>query len=133
MFEVVFDYGEHDPATPTPSDTGTWLYRADPFSSYRAGFELRTTRLCRRVLRFHHFPGERDVGANCLVRSTDFAYSHEEDPSDARNSVYTFLRAVTQAGYHRRDGGDERRNLPPVEFHYSLPEVADRGNDRLSR
>ena len=31
--------------------------RNDPFSSYRAGFEVRTYRLCQRVLMFHHFPG----------------------------------------------------------------------------
>ena len=29
---------------------------ADPFSSYRSGFEVRTYRLCQRVLMFHHFP-----------------------------------------------------------------------------
>ena len=38
---------------------------------------------------FHHFPDEAGVGANCLVRSTDFTYSDEVDPADARNPVYT--------------------------------------------
>ena len=33
-----------------------WPYRSDPFSTYRAGFEVRTYRLCQRVLMFHHFP-----------------------------------------------------------------------------
>ena len=64
--------------TPTrrhPSDAGTWPARNDPFSSYRAGFEVRTYRLCQRVLMFHHFPGEPGVGRDCLVRSTDFTYS----------------------------------------------------------
>lgn len=78
MFEVVFDYGEHETDAPAPGDAGRWDYRGDPFSSYRAGFEVRTTRLCQRVLMFHHFPGEEGVGANCLVRSTDFTYSHEQ-------------------------------------------------------
>jgi Salmonella virulence plasmid 65kDa B protein len=71
MFEVVFDYGEHDPAHPTPTDAGAWHCRDDPFSSYRAGFEVRTYRLCQRVLLFHHFPADPEVGQDCLVRSMD--------------------------------------------------------------
>jgi hypothetical protein len=83
MFEIVFDYGEHDPDEPQPGDdpadsnSQLWPVRNDPFSSYRAGFEIRTYRLCRRVLMFHHFPDEPDVGTHCLVRSTDFTYSFE--------------------------------------------------------
>jgi len=125
MFEVVFDYGEHDADAPEPDDAGEWDYRDDPFSSYRAGFEVRTGRLCQRVLMFHHFAGEPGVGNDCLVRSTNFTYSHEQDPANARNPIYTFLRAVTQTGYRRQDGGYLKRSLPPVEFEYSQPIVQD--------
>src|SRR5215208_4878002 len=125
MFEVVFDYGEHDADAPKPGDAGEWAYRDDPFSSYRAGFEVRTCRLCQRVLMFHHFGGEAGVGNDCLVRSTDFMYSHEQDPGDARNPVYTFLLAVTQAGYKRHNGGYLKRGLPPVEFEYTQPTLQD--------
>jgi RHS repeat-associated protein len=123
MFDVVFDYGEHDAAAPKPNDGGAWGYRADPFSSYRAGFEIRTTRVCQRVLMFHHFPGEAGVERDCLVRSTDFTYSDEVDPTDVRNPVYTFLEAVTQTGYRRNNGSYDKRSLPPVEFEYSEPIV----------
>lgn len=41
LFEVVFDYGEHDATTPTPNDAAAWPSRQDPFSTYRAGFETR--------------------------------------------------------------------------------------------
>ena len=133
MFEVVFDYGDHDPLVPTPRDDefqaapGTrrypWPLRPDAFSAYRAGFEVRTTRLCRRVLMFHHFPGEAAVGRDCLVRSTDLTHSGDVDPTDARLPVYTFLRAVTQAGYRRTGASYERRSLPPLEFDYTEPEV----------
>ena len=125
MFEMVFDYGEHHGTAPKPNDAGPWAYRLDSFSSYRAGFEVRTTRLCQRVLVFHHFPGEAGVGRDCLVRSTDFTYSDELDPADARNPVYTFLKAVTQTGYRRNGGGYDRRSLPPVEFEYTEPIVQD--------
>src|SRR5215469_891009 len=52
------------------------------FSSYRAGFEVRTYRICQRALMFHHFSGEAGVKRDCLVRSTDFAYSDELNPTD---------------------------------------------------
>jgi hypothetical protein len=79
MFEVVFDYGDHDPQVPTPGDdlkvssSGTFKYpwntRPDPFSSYRSGFEVRTTRLCRRVLTFRNaqVPMEHAPGSLFIV------------------------------------------------------------------
>ena len=125
MFEVVFDYGEHDAAIPTPQEAGAWGHRQDPFSTYRSSFEVRTTRLCQRVLMFHHFPGEAGVERDCLVRSTDFTYSDEVNPSDVRNPVYTFLCSVAQTGYRRNDDGYDQRSLPPVEFEYSEPIVQE--------
>lgn len=133
MFEVVFDYGDHHPTAPKPQDDDArdeagaplypWKLRPDPFSSYRPGFEVRTSRLCRRVLMFHHFPDESDVGPDCLIRSTDFVHSDELDPADVRNPIYAFLREASQTGYLRNDGGYDSRSLPPVEFHYSRPVV----------
>src|SRR5690606_10723397 len=90
LFEVVFDYGEHTTDAPTPDDP--WPVRVDPFSSYRAGFEVRTYRLCQRVLMFHHIPdSSQGQGYEGLVRSTDFTYSHESDADNVRNPIYTFL------------------------------------------
>ena len=123
MFEVVFDYGEHDDQAPTPQEVAEWTYRMDPFSSYRSGFEVRTQRLCQRVLMFHHFEAEPDVGNDCLVRSTDFTYSSEQDPTDARSPVYTFLRGAFEVGYRRQNGGYLARSLPPLEFDYTEPVV----------
>jgi hypothetical protein len=133
MFEVVFDYGDHDAAAPTPSDDTVktlagslkypWPVRPDSFSSYRSRFEVRTSRVCQRVLMFHHFPGEAGVERDCLVRSTDFTYSDKLDPRDVRNPVYTFLRKVTQTGYRRSNGGYQQFGLPPVEFEYTEPFV----------
>lgn len=123
MFEVVFDYGEHDPGNPTPDDTGQWLVRPDPFSSYRSGFEVRAYRRCKRVLVFHNFPEESQVGHACLVRSTDFGYSDEQTPEDSTSPVYTFLRSVTQVGYRRDGSGYKHKSMPPVEFEYSRADV----------
>lgn len=123
MFEVVFDYGEHDEDNPTPAETKQWICRNDPFSSYRAGFEVRTYRLCQRVLMFHHFPQEEGVGQDCLVRSTDFAYrSTRDNPEDVKkgNPLASFVASVTQSGYKRRaSGGYLKKSMPPLEFEYS--------------
>ncbi|EGV29592.1 RHS repeat-associated core domain protein [Thiorhodococcus drewsii AZ1] len=126
MFEVTFDYGEHDPAAPVPDEVGDWAYRPDAFSSYRSGFEVRTTRLCQRVLMFHHFPDEPNIGQDCLVGSTDFTYSDEISPAASRHPIYRFLRAVAHTAYRRDGVGYERSSLPPTEFGYTEPRVQDR-------
>jgi len=125
MFEVVFDYGERDADAPTSEDAGPWAFRVDPFSSYRAGFEVRTCRLCQRVLMFHHFAGEPDVSDDCLVRSTNFVYSREQSPTSAHSPVYTFLREISHLGYKREGNSYLKRGLPPVTFEYTEPKVQD--------
>ena len=121
-FEVVFDYGEHDADAPLPGvEVAPWSVRADPYSTYRATFELRCYRRCQRVLVFHHFPDEAGVGENCLVRSTDFTYT--QPPADPLDAVYSFLNAVSQTGYRRQAGGYLRKSLPPVEFEYTRPSI----------
>jgi hypothetical protein len=136
MFEVVLDYGEHAPDDPRPDDAGAWLARRDPFSTHRGGFELRTYRLCQRVLVFHHFPDQPGVGERCLVRSTDLAYRDlRGDPEDRRRGhpIASFLAAVVQAGYRRRPGGGyPLRGLPPLALDYRVPAV-DREVRELDR
>lgn len=123
LFEAVFDYGEHDLLTPLPADTGAWRCRQDPYSSRRSGFEIRTYRLCRRVLQFHHFPDEADVGANCLVRSTDFEYRE--------SYAVTQMTSVTQHGYRRGESGAYRKqSMPPLEFTYSEAEIGSDVQER---
>ena len=126
MFEVVFDYGEHDLESPSTGEDENWLFREDPFSSYRSRFEVRTTRRCQRVLMFHHFPDEDGVGQDCLVRSTDFQYGTDELKIDHPEPVYSRIISVTQAGYKRKAcGGYTRRTLPPLEFEYTRPVVQE--------
>jgi RHS repeat-associated protein len=126
-FEVVFDYGEgHFAARPpdasgrvfataSPAASRPWPVRRDPFSTYRPGFEVRTYRLCRRVLMFHHFPDE--LGApDTLVRATEF--THQETP------VASYLTAITQSGFTAQaDGTYLVKSLPPLELEYSAAVV----------
>ncbi len=138
MFEVVFDYDEAhieevalDPDRPeaeqhrlvraSAAAGQPWSPRPDPFSSYRAGFEVRTYRLCQRVLMFHHIPNlpTGEAGYDGLVRSTDFTYGYEVEPQAAANPVYSKLLSVTQTGYKRNDDSYISKSLPPLEFTYS--------------
>jgi hypothetical protein len=110
MFTVVLDYGEFDEKSPKFDDNRPWSCRKDPFSSYRSGFEIRTYRLCERILMFHNFPTElsRD---HYLVSSTKFKYAEKDS--------ITYLKSATQTSY-MFDG--ERlcsKSLPPVDFEYS--------------
>lgn len=114
MFQLVLDYGEHDNNSPTPTDDANndWgAIRDDAFSSYRSGFEIRTQRLCQRVLMFHHF---EELGkAPCLVASTQFKYENSKS--------FTYLLSATQTGYKKLDIDDTEylsRSLPPVQFEY---------------
>lgn len=91
------------------AEDGTWAARSDPFSSYRAGFEIRTNRLCTGVSCIHHFPEE--LGAATLtVGRTHFVYA-----SDAPISL---LARIEYTGY-RREGTDTiAASLPPAAFEY---------------
>lgn len=126
FFEVVLDYGEHDPLNPTPQDPGIWDYREDAFSAYRSGFEIRTSRLCRRILIFHHFteelqfedtPDQESFGVNYLVRSLDLEYTPSSINTSGQTEV-TYLQSITQKGFIRQGGSYFEKSLPPMEFEY---------------
>lgn len=113
-FEIVFDYGDRSldplPPSPYPPPAGAqWAARADPFSVYDAGFEIRTYRLCRHVLMFHRFAelGEEPV----LVHMTRFSY--DESP------VLTQLRMIEALGCRLNGGTYTTQALPPLELGYT--------------
>lgn len=116
MFELVLDYGDHSGPSPGPQPDRTWDCRMDPFSTHRAGFEVRNYRLCKRALMFHHFPDEPDVGRDCLVKSLAFTYLGDPGSGDA---AATLLAQTVEEG-HRRVGGDFVRSaMPAMQFEYS--------------
>lgn len=116
LFELVFDYGEHQSSKhdiPTYEALQSWPHRPDVFSSFRSGFDIRTYRLCRRILMFHHFEKGLEE-KNYLVRSTDLRY--QEHP------IATKLMGVTHTSYRYKAeaaGGYETAFMPEVSFSYS--------------
>jgi RHS repeat-associated protein len=113
LFHVAFDYGEHAQDDPALQDVhqDAWLARQDPFSTYRAGFEIRTYRLCQRVLMFHTIP-ELD-SQPYLVRSTHFTY--------APSPLLTQLVSVTSTGYVKdpQTGTYQSLSFPSLDFTYT--------------
>jgi RHS repeat-associated protein len=124
-FQLVFDYGEHDLLAPVPQETGQpWSCRLDPFSTYRPTFEVRTYRLCRRALMFHHFAEEPNLGLNCLVRSTDLVHAQPAPPVDPSKPFYSYLLSATQTGYSRNGATAYfSKSLPPLEFEYTQADI----------
>jgi RHS repeat-associated protein len=125
MFELVFDFGDEAFETCPANDDGkvfveapnepgggrSWRVRKDPFSRYRSGFEIRTYRLCERVLQFHRFPEELHT-ERCLIQSMEMEYEQKR--------FGTFLIRATHAGYVRESEGRYlRKSLPPLDLTYS--------------
>ncbi len=99
LFQVDFDYGEFDE---DENKTQPWSMRPDPFSAYRAGFEIRTARLCQRILVRSLHP---NVNAPThLIRSYNFNYGQDE------LSGVSLLQDVVQRGYSTEAPGPEARN-----------------------
>ncbi|KAK7178237.1 hypothetical protein PSPO01_15714 [Paraphaeosphaeria sporulosa] len=101
LFELVFDYGEHDEQNPLPDDDQrhSMNLRKDAFSEYVPGFERRTYRLCKRILMYHHIPQTLE---------------QPKTPS--------YLRQATITGYKRKGTSPYiAKSLAPMDFEYSHP------------
>ncbi|MCI0698184.1 FG-GAP-like repeat-containing protein [candidate division KSB1 bacterium] len=118
------DYG--DPATQEQANskflvTVKFIYepRPDPFSEYRAGFEIRTVRRCVRVEVSTH------ADADVLTRTYHLVYLDQRPDSKVRaplNSV-SLLSQIKVVGHN----GNDFEELPPLEFGYTRfePEKRD--------
>ncbi|MGK7884991.1 MAG: SpvB/TcaC N-terminal domain-containing protein, partial [Crocosphaera sp.] len=120
-FEIVFDYGEYDidaviagkNLTPYRT-TGNWHYRPDPFSMYRATFEIRTMRRCFHTLCFHRFPEELGTTEPVLVKASRYAYEIDDYSSLSQ------LKTVEETGFYYDSTQKQysSKRLPPLELEY---------------
>ncbi len=115
--EVVFDYGERDlehldtSGADPYAPVRPWAQRADPFSSYLTGFEIRTSRLCRAVLMFHRFP-EQLGSLPCLVGALRFTY--------AEGAALARVTRIVRSGHRRQpDGSYLTSALPQLDLTWS--------------
>lgn len=115
-FQVVLDYGDHsDPEVPDATPDRSWRARLDPFTTGRPGFPVRTHRLCRRILSYHHV--EELGSAPSLVGA--LVLDHSEQVEGAT------VRALSYTGYRRDGEAVTSKALPPLLMSYAPAGVTD--------
>ena len=105
-------YGDYGPAdAPQFMVTVDFVYedRPDPFSIYKSGFEIRTTRRCTRIEISTH----ADVAR--LTRVYRLIYLDQVNPHAAPANGASLLQSIEVEGVD----GDAREKLPPLEFGYT--------------
>nr|WP_282569186.1 SpvB/TcaC N-terminal domain-containing protein [Aliiroseovarius sp. S1339] len=109
-FTLLFDYGDHDVATPGDAPVAEWSVRPDPFSRYDAGFERRYYRRCQRVLMLHSFP---ELGTDPEpVRALEILHK------EAENGL-SLISGVRSLGYQRDDSNALiAQRAPRISFEY---------------
>lgn len=113
-FQVVFDYGDHHGDDPAAVPDRAWSVRVDPSSNHRPGFDVRTYRLCARILAFHDLP---ELGATpTLVSQLVLDNEPAEDG--------TTLRRVRRIGHRSDPSGATTASIPPLEMTYAPSAVA---------
>jgi RHS repeat-associated protein len=100
--------------------SATFVYedRPDPFSDYRPGFEIRTTRRCTSIEIRTHADRERLVRVYRLIYLDQRGLPIEQDPPNAAS----LLSQVVVEGLD----GERRESLPPLEFGYTAFEPLQR-------
>lgn len=136
LFTIAFDYGEYPDENETlaahPLPVKPWACRPDPFSSYRAGFEIRSLRRCRRVL----IKLQEDDGppSGILSKTYSFQYLDELPMLQRRGTVLplnrvSLLAKITLTGYRDLN---ETEWMPPLEFQYTNFDPENKQYETLS-
>jgi RHS repeat-associated protein len=116
------DYGS--PSAPQFLVTVDFVYesRPDPFSTYKAGFEIRTTRRCIRVEVSTHADVSR------LTKVYHLIYLDQVHQNAAPANRASLLQRIEVEGVD----GDMREKLPPLEFGYTCFDPSQRNYQGLS-
>lgn len=134
QFRALFDYTADVADDASFSGNSAWSVRLDPFSSYRAGFEVRSYRLCRKILFETSISIEiegRETGYAGVTHGLFLSY-REGEPSPSASAqgegspFLTKLRSIGQLNFRARAGYalDQSRydsaKWPRLEFDYSV-------------
>ena len=101
LVSVTFDYDDEE--------------RPDPFSEYRAGFEIRTQKRCKQIVIRTHGDAER------LVRTYTLVYLDERIVAGGLSETVLPRNGVSILSQMKVIGhdGDQTEELPPLEFGYT--------------
>ncbi|MHC2722457.1 SpvB/TcaC N-terminal domain-containing protein [Bradyrhizobium diazoefficiens] len=132
QFRAFFDYTARGLEHFT-LDNGGWLVRRDPFSSYRAGFEIRSYRLCQRILFETSISIEiegRQTGYAGITHALNLRYQEPAPGAEANDGqgspILTKLQSMQQVHVRRKEAQAsnpptyETAPWPPLEFEYSV-------------
>lgn len=117
-YQVCLDYGQMDWDNPNAA-WGEWTCRPDPFSTYKAGFEIRTWRRCRGIFLRQHFTEENN-GQPFISQATLIHYTQ------SRHSNLSLVQRVWQRGYRLQPNENPwMEESPAMELDYQdfLPEA----------
>lgn len=122
LFKVVFDYGEYEERpynTDQPVASSTWPQRLDPFSIYSPGFEVRSYRLCKRLLLYHDF---EELATPSLVGIVENKYNESSAGTTLESIKYTGIRKDLFTNVY------SEKQLPEITFQYTEPVVGSSFN-----
>ncbi|MDK1377244.1 MULTISPECIES: SpvB/TcaC N-terminal domain-containing protein [unclassified Sinorhizobium] len=135
QFQIFYDYtARENPADPA-LENRSWSVRSDPFSTYRAGFEVRTWRLCRRILFVTNISIEREgvePGYTGITHGLFLVYetgmsTGELGEGPIGSPILTKLKSIQQIHFCKSEdqsssaGRYKTAEWPPLEFAYSTP------------
>jgi RHS repeat-associated protein len=120
LWRINLDYGDFKADALTEKQNGEWETRPDRFSNYKAGFEIRTARRCKRILIKKRLQGVEDRYE--LLKSYNIEYVQD------KYSGISLLKEVILKG-HRND---EVESFPPVSFDYTKFEPGHRNYENLA-
>lgn len=109
LVSVTFDYGDPDEERP------------DPFSEYRAGFEIRTRKRCRRIIIRTHAGEERLVRTYRLIYLDERVAAGDLPETVLPHNGVSLLSQIRVLGHdnERSVEADRTQELPPLEFGYT--------------
>src|SRR5690606_23160946 len=111
----IFDYGEYEHRR-YYSNRNTlnqyWTTRLDPFSTYHAGFEIRTYRICKRLLLYTHLDSDLSSKGS-LTGIFECVYRERE--------LGTLLEKIKYTGVRKdlNTGNFSESQLPELSFQYT--------------
>jgi RHS repeat-associated protein len=103
------DYGQRASPSFLISARFRFASRPDPFSDYRAGFEIRTIQRCTSI------EIDSDTGTDVLARELSLTYADQQPDATAPHNNLSLLAKVQVTGHD----GTATESLPPVTFDYT--------------